>query len=199
MSTSDDNRSSSAASALASWCRGTRAVLCTYDGAEEEKRRVDRAKSANERETGNEDKMIRSAIRVAAREAIDAAVSGAARIAVLPAGEEMGGAAGRSSDKNKGGLLQGLFGGSTVTIPETMAEAMEGAMTVVRYGELFGAPESSVSVNDVSCPAVSASKNDLPLIEASSFLSLTRQVSTAIWIFHSRSHLLSSEVLAANP
>lgn len=141
---SDDG--SSSASAVAAWCRGARSVICTYDGAEDEKRRVDRAKPAEDRGLGNEDKMIQSGIRVAAREAVSVASSGAAKVAVLPAGEEMGESP--SAAKKKGGLLDGLFGGSKVSIPETFSEAMGGA-SIIRHGELFGAPESSVSVDYV--------------------------------------------------
>lgn len=137
---SDDG--SSAASAVASWCRGTKSVICTYDGDEEEKRRVDRAKTADDRELGNEVKAIRSGIRVAAREAIGVASSGATKVAMLYSGDEMGGDANK---EKKGGLLQGLFGGNAAQIPDTLSDAMKGSINVIRYGELFGAAESSVS------------------------------------------------------
>jgi len=135
---SDDG--SSAASAVASWCRGTKSVICTYDGDEEEKRRVDRAKTADDRELGNEVKAIRSGIRVAAREAIGVASSGATKVAMLYSGDEMGGDANK---EKKGGLLQGLFGGNAAQIPDTLSDAMKGSINVIRYGELFGAAESS--------------------------------------------------------
>ena len=139
---SDDGNS--AASAVSTWCRGTKAILCTYDGAEEEKRRADRTKSADERDSGNEDKMIRSSIRVAAKEAVGVAAPGVSKIAILSAGEEM--VDDETTEQKKGpGLLQGLFGGNAVQIPDTMSEAMKGATAIVRHGELFGAPESSVS------------------------------------------------------
>ena len=138
---SDDGNS--AASAVSTWCRGAKAILCTYDGAEEEKRRADRTKSADERDSGNEDKMIRSSIRVAAKEAVGVAAPGVSRIAILSAEEEMGD--GEVAEQKAPGLLQGLFGGNAVQIPDTMSEAMQGATAIVRHGELFGAPESSVS------------------------------------------------------
>ena len=137
---SDDG--TSAASAVSTWCRGTKSILCTYDGAEEEKRRVDEEKSADER-GGNDDKMIRSSIRVAAREAVGVAGAGVSKIAILSSGEEMGD---EEEVEQKGkGFLGGLFGGNAVEIPDTMSEAMRGATAIVRHGELFGAPESSVS------------------------------------------------------
>jgi len=135
---SDDGNS--AASAVSTWCRGTKAILCTYDGAEEEKRRSDLAKSADER-GGNEDKMIRSSIRVAAREAVGVAGAGVSKIAILSAGEEIGDD--EVTEQKGKGFLGGLFGGNAVEIPDTMSEAMQGATAIVRHGELFGAPESS--------------------------------------------------------
>lgn len=137
---SDDGNS--AASAVSTWCRGTKAILCTYDGAEEEKRRSDLAKSADER-GGNEDKMIRSSIRVAAREAVGVAGAGVSKIAILSAGEEIGDI--EAAEQKGKGFLGGLFGGNAVEIPDTLSEAMKGATAIVRHGELFGAPESSVS------------------------------------------------------
>lgn len=137
---SDDGNS--AASAVSTWCRGTKSILCTYDGAEEEKRRADLEKSADER-GGSEDQMIRSSIRVAAREAVGVAGAGVSKIAILSAEEEMGDEEG-TEQKGKG-FLGGLFGGNAVEIPDTMSEAMKGTTAVVRHGELFGAPESSVS------------------------------------------------------
>lgn len=139
---SDDGNS--AASAVSTWCRGAKAILCTYDGAEEEKRRADRTKSADERDSGNEDKMIRSSIRVAAKEAVSVAAPGVSRIAILSAEEEMTDGE-EVAEQKAPGLLQGLFGGNAVQIPDTMSEAMQGATAIVRHGELFGAPESSVS------------------------------------------------------
>lgn len=143
---SDDGRNS-ATSAVSTWCRGTKAILCTYDGAEEEKRRADLEKSADE-QGGSEDKMIRSSIRVAAREAVSVAGAGVSKIAILSAGEEMTDDA--TEQKGKG-FLGGLFGGNDVEIPDTMSDAMQGATAIVRHGELFGAPESSVSYHGTIC------------------------------------------------
>jgi len=128
-------------SAVATWCRGADSILCTYDGVMEEKRRVDRAKTAEERGMGNEENLIKSAVRVAAREAVKAASRGAVKVAVLGAGEEL--MMDGKEKKKGGGLLQGLLGGNQLEVPETLGEALMGNVVVVRHGELFGASASS--------------------------------------------------------
>ncbi|KAL7471232.1 hypothetical protein ACHAXS_011521, partial [Conticribra weissflogii] len=129
-------------SAVAQWCRGADSILCTYDGVAEEKRRVDRAKTAEERGMGNEENLIKSAVRVAAREAVRAASRGAVKVAVLGAEEELMMEDGEKK-KGGGGLLQGLFAGKQMEVPETLGEALMGNVVVVRHGELFGASASS--------------------------------------------------------
>lgn len=142
----DNNDSSnSALSAMAAWCNTPKSLICTYDGALEEKRRVDLIKTPEQiDETAgvDEEELIRSAIRVAARQA--AVASNARKVAVLAAGEEMA-VVEKDNEENEGvgGLFAGLFGGNEVDVPKSMAEAMQGATSVIRYGELFGAPESS--------------------------------------------------------
>lgn len=142
---SSTSSNDSALSAMAAWCANSKSLICTYDGALEEKKRVDRNKSPEQIENSvgiNEEELIRSGIRVAMREAVrgGSAGSNTRKIAVLAAGEEVGD---DESKKGDGGLFAGLFGGKEEQIPESMAEAMEGAMSVIRHGELFGAPESS--------------------------------------------------------
>lgn len=182
---SDDGNS--AASAVSTWCRGARALLCTYDGAEEEKRRADRTKSADERDSGNEDKIIRSSIRVAAREAVGVAAPGVSKIAILSAGEENGDD--ETTEQKGKGFLQGLFGGNAIQIPETMSEAMQGATAIVRHGELFGAPESSVShIYRLYKRAASFDQCSLTIFA----------LQTVLFAFCSPSPLHSSEVLAVS-
>ena len=143
------SNSNSALAAMTSWCTSPKSIICTYDGAMEEKKRVDRSKTAEEREIGtdNEVDLICSGVRVAAREI---ATPGATKIALLAAGEEinMGGSADGNDGKENGGggLFAGLFGGNDVMeVPSSMEEALGGSVNaVIRYGELFGAPESSV-------------------------------------------------------
>lgn len=151
---SDDGGSNGALSAVSSWCAGAGTVICAYDGAAAEKRRVDRIKTAEQREATagvDEEEMIKGSVRLAAREAVVAGRSGGAgRIALLPAGEEMRASTtskddGEKEKKKGGGLLGSLFGRNEVDVPGSMDEAMGGATATIRYGELFGAPESSVS------------------------------------------------------
>mmetsp|Transcript_29721 Transcript_29721/g.54561 ORF Transcript_29721/g.54561 Transcript_29721/m.54561 type:complete len:598 (+) Transcript_29721:10-1803(+) len=132
-----------ALSAIAGWCGTPGSLICTYDGALEEKRRVDRTKSPEQIENTmgvDEEQLIRSGIRVAAREAAGRSKS---KIVVLAAGEEM------PSDDEDGesdggkGFFAGLFGGNEIQVPGSMAEAVGGGASVIRHGELFGAAESS--------------------------------------------------------
>ncbi|KAL7479105.1 hypothetical protein ACHAW6_004851 [Cyclotella cf. meneghiniana] len=131
-----------AVSAVEAWCKGTKAVVCTYDGAEEEERRVDKARSGEERQNkGSVEKSIRRGIRMAARYAVGGADAGAAKVVALYSGEEMGTDVGANTEEKKG--LLDLFRGNENAVPDTLVDAMRGAVNVVRYGELFGAPESS--------------------------------------------------------
>ena len=116
--------------AVKAWCSG-KAVLCTYDGAE----------------SGNEEgraRLIEQGVRVAAQIAVGH--GDVVKVAALGSGVEMddGEASPKGGDGEGEGLLGGLFGRGSGGVPETLKEAM-GDLTVVRYGELFGAPESSVS------------------------------------------------------
>eukprot|EP00578_Thalassiosira_sp_NH16_P000713 CAMPEP_0181138690 /NCGR_PEP_ID=MMETSP1071-20121207/34380_1 /TAXON_ID=35127 /ORGANISM="Thalassiosira sp., Strain NH16" /LENGTH=574 /DNA_ID=CAMNT_0023225541 /DNA_START=116 /DNA_END=1841 /DNA_ORIENTATION=+ len=152
----DDGRKNTALAAIASWLgtgsSSVGAVICTYDGAVEERARADRTRSAEEiaegiGTRGDDVELIRDGIRVAAREIVDAGrvTGGKKRIALLAAGEEIDNGTEEDGGDNKGGggFLSGLFGGNEVEIPGSLDEALGGATTVIRYGELFGAAESS--------------------------------------------------------
>jgi hypothetical protein len=132
-----------AASAVSKWCVGAKAVVCTYDGDAEEGRR---SRNTAEEAVDSEGvvKMIRRGVRVAAREAALAAGGDAKKVVALFSGEEMTTDEKDGDNGSKGFLnLFGSNGGKNV--PETLKEAM-GEVSVVRYGELFGAAESSVSL-----------------------------------------------------
>lgn len=146
-----------ALAAVADWCGGNPgSVICTYDGADAEAVRADRArapsslaemdKKADPKEAEN---AIRDGVLVAAREAAGRMSRGGRRVAVLAAGEEAdydGGEEGDEEGEGVGGLLAGLFGGDgAVEVPASMDKALGGATAVLRHGELFGAAESSVS------------------------------------------------------
>lgn len=140
----DDDSSNSATAAVSTWCSGTKAVLCTYDGAEEEGRRADRSLGDDAGVGAEKAKMIRSGVRVAARQAAGAASSGARKVIALYSDEEMSSGADEMKEDKKG-FLGDLFGKGGKGVPETLKEALDGSVNVVRYGELFGAAESSVS------------------------------------------------------
>ena len=143
----DDDNSNSALSAMTSWIAFPKSLICTYEGATAEKQRVNRMKTPEQIKNSvgvDEEELVRCGIRVAAQQAV---VAGNPRkVAVLATGEEI--VVAQKDDDQKGGisgLIAGLFGGNEVNIPKSMAEAMKGDVSVIRYGELFGAAESSVS------------------------------------------------------
>ena len=124
---------SSAIGAVSKWCGAADGLVCTYDGADDEIADA-----------------VMNAVKVASREAAGS-VARSGRVAVLPAptaadaeddGEQEAGGA--------GGLFQSLLGGSSVDVPSTLEGAIgDGSIKVtkLRHGELFGIPESSVSLH----------------------------------------------------
>lgn len=149
----DEASSNSATAAVASWCSGTKAVLCTYDGAEEEGRRAERSLGDDASVSAEKSKMIRSGVRVAARQAASVASSNASKVIALYSDEEM--SIDADGDKQgSNGFLGNLFGGKDNGVPATLKDALEGSVSVVRYGELFGAAESSVSIGSSELPSL---------------------------------------------
>ena len=128
---------SSAIGAVSKWCGAADGLVCTYDGA------ADETADAEATDT------VMNAVKVASREAAGS-VAKSGRVAVLPAptaadaeddGEQEAGGA--------GGLFQSLLGGSSVDVPSTLEGAIgDGSIKVtkLRHGDLFGIPESSVSL-----------------------------------------------------
>lgn len=129
---------SSAIGAVSKWCGAADGLVCTYDGA------ADETADAEATDT------VMNAVKVASREAAGS-VAKSGRVAVLPAptaadaeddGEQEAGGA--------GGLFQSLLGGSSVDVPSTLEGAIgDGSIKVtkLRHGDLFGIPESSVSLH----------------------------------------------------
>jgi len=154
--------SNSALSAMSSWLSSNDSsssansgeeysIICTYDGAIDEKKRVQQYKSPEELEMNlDEAKLIKNGIRLAARQAlstIGGSGSGCEKIALLSANEEeLVSPQDDSEEEKEGGLLGNLFGGKNKGdyIPSSLNDALGGLSSIVRYGELFGAPESSV-------------------------------------------------------
>lgn len=141
------SREGEAMDAVSEWCAG-RVLVCTYDGADEEGRR---SVVANGGEGGAAEKAsaIRRGIRAAARRAASASVN-AVKIAALYSEDEPISTMDNGNEKKGGGggLLDNLnlFKSNNRDVPDTLAEALDGQVSVVRYGELFGAAESSVSI-----------------------------------------------------
>uniref|UniRef100_A0A7S3DNQ2 Uncharacterized protein n=1 Tax=Entomoneis paludosa TaxID=265537 RepID=A0A7S3DNQ2_9STRA len=129
----DDQQS--AIAAVSTWCGAADAIVCTYDGAEI---------SIKKQEDQERQAVWKNAIKVAAKEATKS-VSGN-KVAVLSA-EEAVVMAGDEEEESKGGIgnLVGSLLGSKVDIPSTLADAMGSARNslTLRYGKLFGTPESS--------------------------------------------------------
>ena len=149
--------SNSALSGLASWLSSNDSsssgeeysIICTYDGALDEKKRVQQYKSPEELEmTLDEEKLIKNGIRLAARQALSTIGNSGSceKIALLSANEEELVSNTQDDEEEKGGLLGNLFGGKNKGnyIPSSLGDALGGLSSIVRYGELFGAPESSV-------------------------------------------------------
>lgn len=156
----NESTTNSALSAMSSWLQESKgdsneySVICTYDGALQEKQRVAQFKSPEELELSiDEEEMIKSGIRLAARKVIQTIERCDSKIGLLAANEENV-MMGDDDDENEnggvvGGLIGDLFGGNKnkLNIPSTLYDALGGKLTtVVRYGELFGAPESSVRI-----------------------------------------------------
>lgn len=131
---------SSAVRAVSTWCSAADGVICVTDGVEQSIAALNSqpgAKPMDYSELQKTTKIMMDAIKVAAKEASGS--SSGVKVAVLPADMEAGG-----EEKSGPGLLQGLLGGNKVEIPASLNAAMGGNnLAVLRYGELFGLPESS--------------------------------------------------------
>ena len=136
--------SSSAVNAVASWCSAADGVICIVDGLEESVAAVNAQAPGKGLDFSELEKMrnaMMDAIKIAAQEATSSASKDGMKIAVLPADVDRDDEEG--ADKGNGGLLSGIFGGGDV--PASVTDAMKGDnLAILRYGELFGIPESSV-------------------------------------------------------
>lgn len=132
----------SALSAVEAWCQNAGRLVCTDDTADATKR-----KKQNREE---EDRQVtwKNAIKVAAKQA--AKSMDGIRLAVLSSEDEIV-KAGESSDSPSDPLkrvVDSLLGTGKVEIPNSMVDALEsggdgGTNLFLRYGQLFGIPESS--------------------------------------------------------
>lgn len=117
----------SAIQAVSSWCGQSDAIIGCMDCEEDD---------MEEREN------MLSAIKVAAKEAAN--LCGGVKVAVGSVEEYLEGEDGEES-AGPGVLasLSSLLGGKNVQVPSTLKEAMGRGTLCLRYGELFGLPESS--------------------------------------------------------
>ena len=76
-----------------------------------------------------------------------------------------------------------LFKSNNWDVPDTLAEALDGQVSVVRYGELFGAAESSVSITSFYFVGIETFLLDLWPDESSLLLSWLQMP----WVNHNPS------------
>ena len=167
---SSESSSNEALIAMGTWCNAPSCIIATYDGINVAIAKSSSSTSSGGggsaateiNDIGTMIESMRAGIRLAAREA--SKISGSKRtIAILATGEEQetteevgnneGGVSGMVG--SIGSMLTNLVGGgkntSNDSIPRTLKEAIISsststgttATTVIRHGELFGAPESS--------------------------------------------------------
>ena len=150
---------SSAIKAVSTWCSNANGIICTVDGIQEAVVNAARApgtsaKQMEESELRKNNEIVSDAIKVAAKEACGTS-SSIMKVAVIPAEMDTpktnkNSADDDNSEEGSSGFLSSLFGGNTVDVPKTLSKAMSSNgmkqnFATLRYGELFGIPESSVS------------------------------------------------------
>ena len=126
----DSDDPASAVSAVSTWCSQASGIICTVDGADE---------------SPETEKVVIDAIKVASREASSSS-SATMKVAVLPSTMELEDAKEEEDEGNN--FFGSLLGGNKVVVPTSIKSAIssgiKGNMGILRYGELFGTPESSV-------------------------------------------------------
>lgn len=156
----DPEDADSSVNSIRAWCSSAKGMICVLsDGVEQSISNVlasDEKEDAAKVEKMKNDMM--DAIKVAAKEASFNVSMDGMKIAVLPAAGSMGEGSDNARDnkdggkKSEGGLSLGnLFGGggSKREVPSSLWEALtksskgEENVVMLRYGELFGIPESS--------------------------------------------------------
>ncbi len=144
----------SALSAVSTWCSDASGIICTVDGIQDAVLSAARAPGVNPKqleatELRKSNEIVSDAIKVAAKEACTQLST--MKVAVIPAEVDIGKDNGDDeSGDGEPGLLSSLFGGNKVEVPATLLKAMTSSakqnFATLRYGELFGIPESSVSL-----------------------------------------------------
>lgn len=127
----------SAIAAVIQWCAGANGLVCTMDGtAQVFKGKIDEEDPR---------KVWEDAIKVAAQEA--GRSIGGLKVVVLPAGGEDD-ADGDEEEGGVGSIIKSIIGKKSASIPSSLESAVAagGSAIKLRHGELFGIPESSVSL-----------------------------------------------------
>jgi hypothetical protein len=139
--------SSSAISAVSKWCEDADGLICVLDGIDESISSLETqtgTKSLDANEIAKTKGILVDAIKVAAKEA--GLKTKGMKIAVVSADEVD--VADEDEKEENGGLFGGLLG-KKVQVPKSLTKAISfGSKTnvaILRYGQLFGIPESSVS------------------------------------------------------
>lgn len=138
--------SSSAVKAVATWCASASGVICVMDGVEQSVAAMNSQPGVKPMEYAEIEKtknVMMDAIKIAAKEASGSVSSQGMKIAILSA--DLIGSDEEKEVEKGGGLLGGIFGGNQVGVPSSLVSAMGNNVATLRYGELFGLPESSVS------------------------------------------------------
>jgi len=145
---------SSALSAISTWCAGASSIICAVDGVEEAVIKAARAPGVSATqmdpsELARSNKIMMDAVKVAAKEACSK--PGTMKVAIMPAismEESKNKKTEEKKDDEGKKFLSSLFNGNKVEVPSTLTNAMtsdssSANFATLRYGELFGIPESS--------------------------------------------------------
>lgn len=134
---------SSAVKAVATWCASASGIICVMDGIEQSVAAMNSVKPMEYAEIEKTKSVMMDAIKIAAKEASGSVSSQGMKIAILSA--DLIGSDEEKEEEKGGGLLGGIFKGNQVGVPSSLISAMGTNVATLRYGELFGLPESSVS------------------------------------------------------
>ncbi len=156
-----DGEEGSAIAAVSAWCgpnaHSDAGVICVYDGVDEAITAMNNALGAKPMDGGEIFKTknaMMDAIKVAAKEATGGSSSGI-KVAVLPFDMEFDGGDSDGDSDDGPGFLGSLLGGNKVQVPSSLNAAMGSKnVATLRYGELFGTPESSVRSLQCVCVCV---------------------------------------------
>lgn len=137
--------SSSAISAVSKWCEDADGLICVLDGIDDSLETQTGTKSLDANEIAKTKGILVDAIKVAAKEA--GLKTKGMKIAVVSADEVDVGD--EDEKEENGGLFGGLLG-KKVQVPKSLTKAISSGsktnVAILRYGQLFGIPESSVSM-----------------------------------------------------